>query len=360
MGAAHRRTGGFLGEPSLSDLFQASEVFEPVVRGVGPADFAEAVHGITGEDKEELGALFARIDDNGDGLVSWDEILSYLHQQQVCRLEPTHAQHESRQYTCLEREPPPSVGLHKEPVYTLAFVQRCAAYVTAAHDGTMRVWHAGTLQLALTRRLSDRADVSVNAMHQLPHSFAKLAIATADRMVTFFELADLPTISRWSVHGRIYLQEIPISLASFAVGPGDVLQCLAVGDVKGKVHIYDATRLMERLWKELDRAHQVRTRIRFSRHSTHTPSPYSTPDAPVGSARPRPTVIAGACAPCLHPHDWLLTSRFLPPLYPATTAGAEVCGATTAGGADAPVVPARHPLAAWGLGLAGVKRPVWV
>lgn len=332
---ADQRIGGFLGEPSLSDLFQASDVLGPV-RGINLSEFVEAVHGITGEDKDELGALFVRIDGKDDGSLSWDEILSYLHQQQLCRLEPKHDEYESTQYTCLDRKPPPAMGMHKEPVYTLAYVERCCSYVTASHDGSMRVWHADTLQLALTRRLSDRAEVSVNAMHQLPQSFAKLAVATADRMVTFFELSDLPTVSRWSVHGRIYTEEIPISLASFTVGPGDVLQCFAIGDVKGKVHIYDAVRLMERLWTELDRAHQVSNGFR----RPHLPRPMSQRGvrahgrATAGGTRTSPATLPTVARP---PY---------PPRRRVSSTGEAVCGAAAACGADNQVLPAHYPLSA--------------
>ena len=269
--------GGFLDEPSLPNLFAAKALFEETRDGklmdrrLSPREFVDEIHAITGEDKDKLSQLFMKIDCNSDGSVTWDEVLSYVLQQQNFRFEPLRDQIEATRYTRLDQKPPPITGVHSQPAYSLTYVPRCSAYVSTSHDGTMRIWNVSTLRLEGTRRLSDRQEVAVNAVNQLPQSFAKLAVATADRMVSFYELSDLPTPGRWGIYGRMCMCDIPIALASFAL-VRDTLPCFAVGDVAGKVHIYDTNRLVERFWKELDRAQQVRASlVATTKRSTWAP-----------------------------------------------------------------------------------------
>jgi len=261
------QTGGLLDNLDLAQLCEVKAVFETTTddqrvtyRSLTEAQFSTLFHEMTRESNQELGKLFMKIDCNSGGKVTWEEFLSFVRTQQLFRAGPEQGDDvEVNRYSLVDESEPPAMGIHRETAVALTYVHRCSAYVSASHDGTLRFWNATSLKTEAVRYLADKASaVPVNSMNQLPQALAKLAVATADRMVSFWELADLPGSStKYGLFGKMHLAEIPVALESWTLGGGR-LHCLAVGDVAGCVHIYDAGRLVERLRLELGRAHQLK------------------------------------------------------------------------------------------------------
>ena len=155
MSAANQRKTGFLDDPDLAQLLDAKAVFE-TIDGVNPrfsrslkeAEFIQAFHALTGESKLELGYLFMKIDCNSDGSLTWEEFLSYVRTQQEFQSGPKQSDDvEMSRYSLVDGSEPPATGIHRESAIALTYVHRCSAYVSASYDGTLRVWHARSVQL---------------------------------------------------------------------------------------------------------------------------------------------------------------------------------------------------------------------
>ena len=198
---------------------------------------------VSPEMRQQLGYLFMKIDCNCDGKVSWDELLTYVMSQDRNEQKP-----EGMETQLVQAEIPECPGdeAHRDLAHCSIFAPKCNLYVTGGRDGSLRVW--GTdLRLQLNLPVStEKAMTAVQAMVLLPGHLNKLVVASADRMVSLYELQDLAGSRRWSVWGRVQLKDMPVSLAAF-IHVSDGSHCLAIGTDAGSVPIIDAKKLLSML-----------------------------------------------------------------------------------------------------------------
>lgn len=207
--------------------------------------FVEAFSDLCGANmRHQLEYLFMKIDCNSDGTVEWDELLTYIMARGNSRVTPLADERVQNQ---LVRVDPPDAfasQIHRESATHIVFAPNCSSYVTAARDGTLRAWddtgaHEATVQATA------HPTMLVHDMIVLPRVH-KLALATDDRNVSFFELLDHASTQRWSLYGRMSFAVAPTALCAWTYSHEGAAPttCLAVGVENGAVHIYDARRLI--------------------------------------------------------------------------------------------------------------------
>ena len=243
----------------LYDLVRVKKNFEEEgVRGAAKDltldQFVTAFADLVGSAmKQQLSYLFMKIDCNSDGHVTWDELLTYVMSQ---HRNASSADLVDRQYMRVELPECSGSEAHRDVATSTLFVPKADSYVSAGKDGTLRVWTT-QLRHELTIHVSERGITSVNEMCLLAGTLAKLCVAGNDRVLTFYETADLAGAPRWSVHGRMQLKDMPLSLCGF-LNVADDASCLAVGTDAGTILIYDAKKLLHMLKDDRVRAEALR------------------------------------------------------------------------------------------------------
>ena len=217
----------------LLDLVEAKRAFEQpghsAVNGqLSEQQFVKAFSRLTpGAKPHQLSNLFMKIDCNSDGSVQWNEFLSYMMLQDKCKTQ--HLEQEIDQQRFVLQEPPEVAGsaLHRDAIAHLHYVASTRSYVTAASDGTLRVW-SGSLAHELTIQAAERASTAVTDIAVLPSALSKLAVASADRLITFYELLDHAGAQRWSVQGKMSVVDMPLCINAWTMADPQ-----AVGVVRG-------------------------------------------------------------------------------------------------------------------------------
>lgn len=191
--------------------------------------------------REQLSYLFMKIDCNCDGRVSWDELLTYVMSQDRNEHRP---QLTESQLVRAEIPDCPSDEAHREPIACSIFAPKAGYYITGGRDGTLRVWTTD-LRLHLTMNISEdaKASTTVGTLALLPGHMGKLAVASSDRVISFYELQDSAGSRRWTLWGRMQMQDMPISLVGFKHVADDA-HCFAIGTDTGCVPILDAKKLL--------------------------------------------------------------------------------------------------------------------
>ena len=211
--------------------------------------------------KEQLSYLFMKIDINCDGMVSWDELLTYVSSQE--RNEHRPELEDSLYVRDVSLRECPNDECHRDPPSHHIYVSKLASYVTGGRDGPLRVWSPGMrLQRTLLTCDYQKTQPHVQAMVLLPGTLMKLVVATQDRVISLYELADLPGSRRWSVWGRVQLKDMPVSLGAW-IHVSDDAHCFAIGTDAGTVPILDAKKLVTLLKDEAVRKEVVKGAIPF-------------------------------------------------------------------------------------------------
>ena len=232
---------------NLVDLIEAGKVFPE--EGLSMKEFVVAFTKLCGEEHaQQLSYLFMKIDCNSDGTLVWDEFLTYIMARGNSRVAPLA---DERMHKELVRQMPPECArgaMHREPATQLLFAQNCGAYVSAARDGTLRVWNAQMMH-ERTIEVSDKL-LGIQDMAVVP-KLHKLVVATDDRQLMLFEMLDYANAQRWALYGKLTMKELPVSLASWAhpeKADNNLLTiCLAVGTEEGHILILDARKLISQI-----------------------------------------------------------------------------------------------------------------
>jgi WD40 repeat protein len=245
-GRSPAKTGAQQLQLSLHELVYARRAFERDETGEPNAEltlaqFETSLGPLVGGDmQEQLRYLFMKIDCNCDGRVSWDELLTFVMSQE--RNEHRPLLQESRLVRADIRECPDE-EMHREPATVAIYVPKSAVYVSGGRDSSLRIW---STKLRMQHKLPvspTTKPVTVQSMTLLPSSLNKLVVGGSDRVLSFYELQDSAGSKRWSVCGRVQLNDMAISLASWAHVADDAL-CLAIGTDAGSVPIFDAKKLL--------------------------------------------------------------------------------------------------------------------
>jgi len=251
-----RRVGGaVLEQIDLINLVEAKRAFvvrsdtssgadgdEPAMGALSLGAFTRALANVCNVPQHELAHLFMKIDHNSDGLVSWDEFLSYVVQSdkghEASRLmEGAQARFEPQPRPPGQRE----ANAHRERIGKVLYIANRNHYITASNDGSVRFWDGTTLQHVHT---AYNGPSWINDMAHLPDvSTNKLAVAAADRTIAFYEMSVADPKRKYVLYGRMLLPSLPLCLAAWLQGPA--LPVLGCGDDTGCVHVYDARALVQ-------------------------------------------------------------------------------------------------------------------
>ena len=228
----------------ILDLVEAKAAFEVEGSGLSQTQFVQKFCSLVGECKAiQLSYLFMKIDCNSDGQVTWDEFLSYVMLQDKTKSQPLKEELSRSEFAPQETTELHFGHMHREPISRIMYIPKCQCYVSASQDSTIRVWSGGQQLKPVTLiPISDRVGTGINDLATLPDALGKLAVASADRVISFFELNDHAGTQRWGLHGKMSLVDMPLSLCSWTLPDGTM--CLAIGTDSGVVHFYDAKRLM--------------------------------------------------------------------------------------------------------------------
>lgn len=188
----------------------------------------------------ELAHLFMKIDHNSDGLVSWDEFLSFVIQSEKGQEASRRMEGAQLEFEPQPRFAGPQPNAHSQRISKILFIPSRNHYVTTANDSSVRVWDGTTL-----KHLHTAAGSSwINDMVCLPDlATNKLVVASADRTVSFYEMATADPKRQYALYGRIVLLDLPLCLATWVQGAATpVLGC---GDDTGCVSVFDARVLVQ-------------------------------------------------------------------------------------------------------------------
>ena len=178
------------------DLMDAKAAFEgpngQSRTGLSQTQFVQEFCKMCGEGKAtQLSYLFMKIDCNSDGQVTWDEFLSYVMLQDKTKSQPLEEELAQSKFVPQESADLPMGQMHRDAISHVLFVPKTQSYVTASHDSSLRVWSGGQQLKPLHQIVvSERSGTGVNDVVALPDALGKLAVATAERIISFYELHD--------------------------------------------------------------------------------------------------------------------------------------------------------------------------
>jgi WD40 repeat protein len=234
-------------------------------RGLDLDEFIEEFGHIIGTNlsHQELQTMFMKIDANSDGDVDWDEFTNWMLKMEAGAHSMTEDKDlgELKPFCEQEGENP---TLHRGVVSTIAACKIPGlSYVTGGRDGTIRFWNASTLEHVKTINVMEAsrhymklhtkesnipgADSLIRAASTVKGGAKKLwvtdiqimslcnriAVAAADRSITFFDLFTMEVACRVR-----NLQHTPTSMTYHVSGTHSRVQFLTYGDDAGNIHVF--------------------------------------------------------------------------------------------------------------------------
>ena len=224
---------------NLHQLVELRAAFEQAdVDGGGSLDveeFIEAFGSVLGRNmtREKLALLFMKIDANSDGSVDWDEFINFVLLENKAAANAPDAGSSSFRFAL----PLPQGGnsdrserhAHSGMVERLLVLPRgLDKCVSGSRDGTVRVWHTGSLAHLRTVRVSE-AWVSGLAYFERSN---RIAVSSIDRSLSFLDGSSLEPIGHLGG-----LEASPLCLSAWHKHGCDRL---LVGDDVGAVSLYAA------------------------------------------------------------------------------------------------------------------------
>jgi hypothetical protein len=192
--------------------------------------------------RAQLAYLFMRVDCDSDGFVTWSEFLSFALQTGAGKAGERPSERsgggEEGAAEWTTEGMARSQEAHRESATHLVQLPSLAAFVSAAHDGTIRVWSRERLVLERTITVSAERQTMRNAQLLCVLAGAgKLAVVDNHAVLTFYELLHNESAERWSRYGQpcALKDAAPVALAAWkfperATDAGrDAVECLALG-----------------------------------------------------------------------------------------------------------------------------------
>jgi len=176
---------------NLHQLMELKAVFERAdTDGGGSLDideFLEAFGEVLGKNLsyEQLTHLFMKIDANSDGSVDWDEFTQFYLLENQAAAEFTERAYTERLQEIEPKscDPNPKHVHHRDMIAEILHVSRQEKFYTSSRDGTVRVWHASTLNHIKTVKVSHSWVTSATHFE----GSNRLAVASIDRSISFFD-----------------------------------------------------------------------------------------------------------------------------------------------------------------------------
>jgi len=171
-----------------------------------------------------------KIDANSDGSVDWDEFTQFYLLENQAAAEMTDRTYSERLQEIDPKscDPNPKTAHHRDMIESILHVNRQEKLFTSSRDGTVRVWHASTLNHLKTFRVSD--SWITDATHF--EGSNRLAVASIDRSISFYD-------------GNTY-EMVPGQLTGLDTSPlclgtwnEQLHEKMLVGDDCGNIALYD-------------------------------------------------------------------------------------------------------------------------
>lgn len=210
-------------------------VMDNDVDGSGALDEEEFLATIgalwTDWDASSLTRLFMQVDANSDGVVTWQELVTFLLLRDSVALNAT-----SNKY--LPRSAPSAQGVPAVITHLVHLYDR-DRYVSLGRDGVLGVWSAS--ELRLLRLVPTDAGIVTDVLYSAEHN--RLVLASTHAKLLLIDVTNM----RIQPGGTWRLESVPHSLGKFddTDSFGEPMpQCLLIGDQHGQIHLVEWTALL--------------------------------------------------------------------------------------------------------------------
>ena len=187
---------------NLHQLMELKAAFDRAdIDGGGSLDmdeFLEAFGEVLGKNltHEQLTHLFMKIDANSDGSVDWDEFTNYMLLETQAASDMSDRSYQVKYQDAFDKnlgpvwvDPNPKSVHHRDMISGMLPIPKQEKFVTHSRDGTVRVWHAGTLAHQRTLRVVHDGRVSTSQVTDCKYfsQTNRLVVSSIDRVVTFYD-----------------------------------------------------------------------------------------------------------------------------------------------------------------------------
>jgi len=227
---------------NLHQLVELKAAFDRAdVDGGGSLDmdeFLEAFGEVLGKNltHEQLTHLFMKIDANSDGSVDWDEFTNYMLLETQAASDMSDRSFQVRYQDAFDKnlgpvwvDPNPKSLHHRDMIGGMLAIPKQEKFVTHSRDGTVRVWHAGTLAHLRTLRVSTSQVTDCKHFSQTN----RLVTSSIDRAVTFYDAASY----------EVTAQLTGLDTSPMCIGYWQDLEMesekMILGDDQGNIALYD-------------------------------------------------------------------------------------------------------------------------
>ena len=227
---------------NLHQLVELKAAFDRAdVDGGGSLDmdeFLEAFGEVLGKNltHEQLTHLFMKIDANSDGSVDWDEFTNYMLLETQAASDMSDRSYQVRYQDAFDKnlgpvwvDPNPKSLHHRDMIGGMLAIPKQEKFITHSRDGTVRVWHAGTLAHLRTLRVSTSQVTDCKHFSQTN----RLVASSIDRAVTFYDAASY----------EVTAQLTGLDTSPMCIGYWQDLEMEAekmiLGDDQGNIALYD-------------------------------------------------------------------------------------------------------------------------
>jgi hypothetical protein len=241
-GGGEEDSGGTDGEETPSDSEQALDdgiaqivalkkhVVDNDVDGSGALDeeeFLATIGALWKEwDASSLTRLFMQVDANSDGVVTWQELVTFLLLRDAVAQEGTSNKYLHRSVPSAQAAP--AVITH------LVHLHDRDRYVSMGRDGVLGVWCSAELQLL--RLVPTDAGIVTDVLYSAEHK--RLVLASTHAKLLLIDVTSM----RPQPGGTWRLESVPHSLGAFddtdSFGE-PMAQCLIIGDQHGQIHLVE-------------------------------------------------------------------------------------------------------------------------
>ena len=229
---------------NLHQLVELKAAFDRAdVDGGGSLDmdeFLEAFGEVLGKNltHEQLTHLFMKIDANSDGSVDWDEFTNYMLLETQAASDMSDRSYQVRYQDAFDKnlgpvwvDPNPKSLHHSKMIGGMLAIPKQEKFVTHSRDGTVRVWHAGTLVHQKTLQVSTS---QVTDCKHFPQT-NRLVASSIDRTVTFYDAAS----PNYEVTGQLKgLETSPMCIGYWQDLEMET-EKMILGDDQGNIALYD-------------------------------------------------------------------------------------------------------------------------
>ena len=234
---------------NLHQLMELKAAFDRAdIDGGGSLDmdeFLEAFGEVLGKNltHEQLTHLFMKIDANSDGSVDWDEFTNYMLLETQAASDMSDRSYQVKYQDAFDKnlgpvwvDPNPKPVHHRDMISGMLPIPKQEKFVTYSRDGTVRVWHAGTLAHQRTLRVVHDGRTSTSQVTDCKYfsQTNRLVVSSIDRVVTFYDAGSFEQTD---------VQLTGLDTSPMCIGymqdPEQETEKMILGDDQGNIALYD-------------------------------------------------------------------------------------------------------------------------